>query len=576
MRLTRFLLPVAAYALHCPEARPGATKYEYQTEKCVYVYDQLDNGMNWVDADTECQMIRDNEGAGFVHGEMVTVHSEEFNFWLYQQLTQQQTVFYVSFWIGLRSKCVNCPLTWNDLSPLDYEDWRPGEPNGDGIENCVELHTAPDYHSADNPGMWNDHNCGMNFRPICHYFPNNDPWHSDKQWPTEGGCPVGWEQFAGNCYITPVKGNTANDNKNYKQFAQAQAECKKLDTEADLAVIINQFHQAWVNSMLYLDNHRSRLYIGVMGSHDDHYFHYSTGERLAYSNWAANKPDSATDSQRCVVIEWHPEDGRQLGSWDDSKCTTFRPYMCSMPVKPNLPPLPLPNLNNCPDGWISWGVACYQLVTEMVTFPEAKSRCESQTFAKGKSFLTSIVNDYENSFIYSFFGSDAFNRIPPNEIWIGLEVDQGAGYSQMMSWSDKSNMDFTSWDNNQPAQALGLNAGAMDFFGKWALWKGDIDKHPYICKYNPHHQEIVEQHDYRGDLKKCESYSWGGNWTEVGEICIKGYKNKEIWAVGEDYCQRQSHSAHLVSIHTMQENTEILHQASRCELRERLSSLISF
>ena len=179
------------------------------------------------------------------------------------------------------------------------------------------------------------------------------------------------------------------------------------------------------------------------------------------------------------------------------------------------------------------------------------------------------------SFIYSFFGSDAFNRIPPNEIWIGLEVDQGAGYSQMMSWSDKSNMDFTSWDNNQPAEALGLNAGAMDFFGKWALWKGDIDKHPYICKYNPHHQEIVEQHDYRGDLKKCESYSWGGNWTEVGEICIKGYKNKEIWAVGEDYCQRQSHSAHLVSIHTMQENTEILHQASRCELGKRLSSLVS-
>ena len=126
---------------------------------------------------------------------MVTIHSEEFNYWLYDKLTKGQTEFYVSFWIGLRSKCVNCPLTWNDNSPLgesfityykiltrnlDYEDWRPGEPNGEGVENCVELHTTPDYHTPDNPGMWNDHDCGMNFRPICHYFPNNDPWHQSK------------------------------------------------------------------------------------------------------------------------------------------------------------------------------------------------------------------------------------------------------------------------------------------------------------------------------------------------------------------------------------------------------------
>ena len=92
------LLP-AVHALHCPEARPGSTRYEYQTEKCIYVYDQLENGMNWVDADTECQQIRDNE-VGFVHGELVTIHSEDFNYWLYQQLTKQETEFYVSFWIG--------------------------------------------------------------------------------------------------------------------------------------------------------------------------------------------------------------------------------------------------------------------------------------------------------------------------------------------------------------------------------------------------------------------------------------------------------------------------------------------
>ena len=103
----------------------------------------------------------------------------------------------------------------------------------------------------------------------------------------------------------------------------------------------------------------------------------------------------------------------------------------------------------------------------------------------------------------------------------------------------------------------------QDYYGKWALWNGDLDRHAFICKYNPHYQETVEKHDYRGELKKCESYKYGGNWTAVGEICFKGFKNKEIWAVAEDYCTRQYHKANLVSIHTMQENTELLHEASR-------------
>ena len=65
-------------------------------------------------------------------------------------------------------------------------------------------------------------------------------------------------------------------------------------------------------------------------------------------------------------------------------------------TKANLPPISLPNTNNCPDGWISWGVACYQLFTEMVSFPEAKQKCEAMKFDKGKAFLTSIMNEYEN------------------------------------------------------------------------------------------------------------------------------------------------------------------------------------
>ena len=127
-------------------------------------------------------------------------------------------------------------------------------------------------------------------------------------------------------------------------------------------------------------------------------------------------------------------------------------------------------------------------------------------------------------------------------------------------------MDYTWWDEQQPSNSPGLNAGVMNNFGKWGLWMGDIDKHAFVCKYNPHHDEIVERHDYRGDLLPCESYHYkGGNWTEVGNMCVKGYKSKESWAVAEDYCRHQSHLENLVSIHTMNENNAILHEAARRE-----------
>ena len=157
------------------------------------------------------------------HGELVSIHTEEFNRWLYEKLTKNGQLIYQSYWIGMRSMCANCPLMWTDGSPLDYEDWQPGEPSSPSIENCVEIHTFPSYHTEEFPGMWNDHGCKNVFFPICQYFPNGNP-HDGQDWPSDGGCPKGWSQFAGNCYIIPIDGNSISDGLKYKegyQFAKS-------------------------------------------------------------------------------------------------------------------------------------------------------------------------------------------------------------------------------------------------------------------------------------------------------------------------------------------------------------------
>ena len=72
------------------------------------------------------------------------------------------------------------------------------------------------YHTEEFPGMWNDHGCKNVFFPICQYFPNGNP-HDGQDWPTDGGCPKGWSQFAGNCYIIPIDGNSISDGLKYKE-----------------------------------------------------------------------------------------------------------------------------------------------------------------------------------------------------------------------------------------------------------------------------------------------------------------------------------------------------------------------
>ena len=42
---------------------------------------------------------------------------------------------------------------WLDGSNSQYRKWAPGEPNGPGSENCVEI------FSTQYPGMWNDQRC---------------------------------------------------------------------------------------------------------------------------------------------------------------------------------------------------------------------------------------------------------------------------------------------------------------------------------------------------------------------------------------------------------------------------------
>ena len=67
------------------------------------------------------------------------------------------------FWIGIQDEPVSPEGTWvyaSDRCPLEYTNWKPGEPNNLSDEDCGEIgHTKND--------LWNDSQCAGLLGSVC-------------------------------------------------------------------------------------------------------------------------------------------------------------------------------------------------------------------------------------------------------------------------------------------------------------------------------------------------------------------------------------------------------------------------
>ena len=123
--------------------------------------------------------------------------------------------------------------------------------------------------------------------------------------------PKGWLQYAGACYIIPIKGNGASDLVQLKIFDDAETDCTNRGPDGHLAIITNRYQQAFLSAMMYRTNLFSRPYIGVLGAPNDRTFYYSDNDRLVFSNWEGKSPKMSPEERRCVVMNWHPQERGQ-------------------------------------------------------------------------------------------------------------------------------------------------------------------------------------------------------------------------------------------------------------------------
>merc|ERR1712190_346451 len=73
------------------------------------------------------------------------------------------------YWIGLSDRENEGQWEWSDMSPVDYTNWYPGEPNDHkhdhNGEDCGMLY-ASELRTG-GTGKWNDVPCSRTYRPLC-------------------------------------------------------------------------------------------------------------------------------------------------------------------------------------------------------------------------------------------------------------------------------------------------------------------------------------------------------------------------------------------------------------------------
>ena len=247
-------------------------------------------------------------------------------------------------------------------------------------------------------------------------------------------CESGWSLFGNRCYkFSPEATDWAS--------AKYLCECGG----ADLVSIASQAEDNFVASLIGSEE----SWIGLNDLATQETYVWTDGTTFSYNNWNTNQPSNTNNNQDCVKMKTD-------GKWDDVTCSKSIKYVCekgdsSVTKKPSTCTTPAPTTStttvsttqspNCDVGWSHHQGKCYKVMTDNLSWEDARKSCSCTQSAE----LASITTAEEQAVAKSMITENT---------WIGAtDVET----EDTFVWSDGTTFvksDYTSfWSSGQPNNA---------------------------------------------------------------------------------------------------------------------------
>ncbi|XP_064595387.1 macrophage mannose receptor 1-like isoform X2 [Liolophura sinensis] len=472
-------------------------------------YKYMDYLRTWADAKASCE----GAGAQLVSPSDTSVQQ------LVQSYAKQNKR---DVWInGISQPIKNKPnyqFVWSNSTTISKAFWAPKQPKvAKGQENstCVKIPST-----ASNANNWQADQCDNENQYVCSKVP--------------GGCAPGWTPFSRWCY-----------QFNYQallSWSQANKYCQKQG-----AILMEITTKDQQNNFLvpFLDNLQQggipSIWIGMSdGPNKAGAFHWTSGAKLGYKNWAKAFPNDTANKLDCGVI--YTDDDKGLWSTTPN-CLQAKGFLCQANENDVIYPVstPAPTFT-CDDGWDLNGQTCYKFYTKHATWLAAQIACQ-----QNGGRLARVLDGDTQTYI---------NKKVKQDSWIGLNDRRANG--QYLFGSDTS-ATFLNWDNKQPTKRAdwncGIVSGASGHKGKWKIV--DCSKsYPYICEKQ--HTNIPPT---VGPTTPAVTWSTncGPFWDEnpLSGYCYKIVNRPLSWKDARDFCRNSDNNGDLASIISLDEQNYI-------------------
>jgi len=466
-----------------------------------------------------------------------------------------EKISYKNLWIGLNDIYHEMWFAWDSNSDAPkYTNWDNNQPiDPKGENDCVQMKVANSDSQSDDMGKWDEQLCALKKRYLCEKQPLRLFESADANTDLVGTCI---KNKASKSNTTSLDDGCGRGFKGYQHFCykpehvklswgNALSYCRQnYGPKANLWAPHNVYEEAFIVTLIAKNsNPGDTWHTGVVGiplvKNDSSSYTFvqnvdelmnpngtvnynasKSPQKIIYSKWDVNQPKLPENVTRIVPV--YLSSGYTPGFWSlEATDKTKRKFACTTPrMGWTTPPPPTTTtpMGGCPDGYITKPTKCIKAFTQSDmkrSWQEAMAYCEQLTGPgnPGHGGLVSIHSSDENEIISS--DTHGYFNLFKN-YWIGLNRRDT---EDKWKWSDRSKVDFITWDEGQPNNAAGLQECGL-VQGRTNKWNdGNCNaKIQFICQVDRGVDVVEVNETKKEDPTKCS-----GSTNETVWYAYKGY-----------------------------------------------------